>query len=242
MPGAHCVVHAAQVGQQPRGRQAQVAAATLRVGRRRVVADGPVAGPARRAVLAPEQKLDRVPARGDVRLAALLVGGHDDVRGDLRDATAVVDDACIGVARDVVDVRLVHRPGVDQPFGPVLRVVDRSAVEAKRLGDDVVVARGQPRLLGVLQPRRARGGDEGVDRPLHPGRAVDRRAVGAVDDRGVVGDDRGLGGPGRLLRVIVLAAAPRQRAGARQPDGQRPLEAHVSTPVVERAESALRST
>ena len=45
-----------------------------------------------------------------------------------------------GVALDVVDVRLVERPGVDQALGPGLLVVDRAAVEAERLGRPVVVA------------------------------------------------------------------------------------------------------
>ena len=131
------------------------------VGIGRVVGERPFAGAVRGEVLAPEQELDGVPTGGDVRLAALLVGLDDDVGGDLGVAGGVVDDAGRRVALDVVDVRLVHRPGVDLALGAVGGVVDRAVVEPERLGRAVVVAGGEPRVLGGAERRVGRVGDEG---------------------------------------------------------------------------------
>ena len=145
----------------------QVGGAALGVGRRGVVGDGPGAGAVVAQVLAPQQELDGVPAGGDVGLAALLVAATIAVGGDLGEAGGVVDDAGVRVALDVVDVGLVHRPGVDLALGPVVGVVDRAVVEAEGLGRAVVVAGGQPLLLGGLEGGVGRVGDEGVDGLLH---------------------------------------------------------------------------
>ena len=166
----------------------------------RVVGDRAVARPVRGQVLAPEQELDGVPARGDVRLAALLVERREQLGVDRRVGVGVVDDAGRGVALDVVDVRLVERPGVDQTLGPVCLVVDRPAVEAERLGEPVVVAGRQPRLLGGLQGLVGRVGEERIDRRIELGRRLQRRLVRRVHAGGVVVDDR--------LGVVVARRRP----------------------------------
>ena len=171
----------------------------------RVVGDRSGARPVRGQVLAPQQELDGVPAGGDVRLAALLVERREQVGVDRRVGVRVVDDAGGGVALDVVDVRLVERPGVDQAFGPVGLVVDRTAVEAERLGRAVVVARRQPRLLGGFQGLVGRIGDERIDRRVERGRRLQRRLVGGVHPVCVVVDDR--------LHVVIARPAQRRRAG-----------------------------
>src|SRR3546814_4724376 len=89
-----------------------------------------------------------MPAGGDVRLAALLVGGHEHIGGDLRHPGGVVDDAGGLVALDVVDVGLVEGPGVDLALGAAVRRVDRPVVEAERLGRTVEIATVEPGLLG----------------------------------------------------------------------------------------------
>ena len=104
-----------------------------------------------------------MPAGGDVGLAALLVGRHEHVGGDLGHAGGVVDDAGVGVALDVVDVGLVDRPGVDLALGAVVGVVDRAVVEAEDLGGPVEVAAVEPRLLGGLEGVLGGVGDEGVE-------------------------------------------------------------------------------
>ena len=101
-----------------------------------------------------------MPAGRDVGLAALLVGLDEDVGGDLGVAGGVVDDAGRRVAVDVVDVGLVHRPRVDLTLGAVVGVVDRAVVEAERLGRAVVVAGGEPRVLGGGEGRVGRVGEE----------------------------------------------------------------------------------
>ena len=161
------------------------------VGFRRVVGERPFAGALRGQVLTPEQELDGVPTGRDVRLATLFVGLDDDVDGDVGVAGGVVDDAGRRVAIDVVDVRLVHRPGVDLALGSVGGVVDRAVVEPERLGRAVVVASGEPRLLGGGEGRVGRVGEEGVDRSLHLGRRCDRGLIVGVDQIGVRGGDGG---------------------------------------------------
>ena len=108
------------------------------------------------------------------------------------------------VALDVVDVGLVERPGVDLTLRAGLLVVDRPAVEAERLGEAVVVAGGQPCLLGGLQRLLGRVGDEGLEGRGQLGRRGERCLVGGVDAGGVV-LDRFLLVVGR--RSVVVAAA-----------------------------------
>ena len=150
-----------------------------------------------------------MPTRGDVRFAALLVERGDQLGVDRRVGVGVVDDAGRRVALDVVDVDLVERPGVDQTFGAVLLVVDRTAVEAERLGQAVVVACRQPRLLGGFQRLVRRVGEERVDRRVQLGRRLERCLVGGVHPGGVVVDDR--------LGVVVARAGRAPPAG----DGDR---------------------
>ena len=132
-----------------------------------------------------------MPTRRDVRLAPLLVGLDEHVRGDLRVSGGVADDAGRGVAIHVVDIRFVHRPGVDLTLRAVVGVVDRPIVEAERLGRDVVVAGREPRLLGRADGRFARIGEERRDRGLHLRRGCDRRRVTGFDQVGIGGCDRG---------------------------------------------------
>ena len=107
-----------------------------------------VAGAVGVEVLAPQQELDRVPAGGDVLLAAALVQARQI---GLRDQhLAVVDDAAVGLALDVVDVGLVDRPGVDAALGTLV-VVDRATVEAKRLRLAVPLTCVEPRLARSAQ-------------------------------------------------------------------------------------------
>ena len=156
-------------------------------------------------VLAPEEELDGVPAGGDVGLAALLVGGHEHLGGDLGHARGVVDDAGLGVALDVVDVGLVERPGVDLALGPVIGVVDRAIVEAEGLGGAV-----QPRGRRARPAWRPRGSRRSGRRRTR--RCAACSASAAVDDVGVGGEDevgvgggRGLGRPRRRGRSCRLA-------------------------------------
>ena len=193
------------VDQQLRG-QLEVGRPPLGVGVGRVVGDRPFARAVGGQVLTPEQELDGVPTGRDVRLATLFVGLDDDVGGDLGVAGGVVDDAGRGVALDVVDVGLVHRPGVDLALGSVVGVVDRAVVEPERLGRAVVVAGGEPRVLGGRKGRVGRVGEEGLDRGLHLGRRRDRRLVAGVDQIGVRGGDGGqiVGGRSRRLRRAAV--------------------------------------
>ena len=104
-------------------------------------------------VLAPQQKLDGVVAEADVFLAALFVE-RQKVR--LRNRRlGIVDDAGARVALHVVDVTLIHRPGVELALRPV-GVVDGAAVESERFGFAVGDAGPLPGVLGGFERRGAR--------------------------------------------------------------------------------------
>ena len=179
----------------------EIGAAAVGVVGGRVVGDRSFARTVGGQVLAPEEELDGVPAGGDVGLAALLVERREQLGVDRRVGVGVVDDAGRRVALDVVDVGLVERPGVDQTFGSVSLVVDRTAVEAERLGQAVVVACRQPRLLGGLQRLVRRVGEERIDRGIEFGRRLERCLVRRVHSGGVVVDHR--------LGVVVARAGQR---------------------------------
>ena len=183
--GAPGVDHRLQVGEQQIGRDGEVLAAPIGVGGVDVVGHGTGAGAVLAEVLTPQEELDRVPAGGDVGLAARLVERRQQLGIDRGVGGRVVDDARLGIALDVVDVGLVHRPGVDEALGPVLLVVDRSTVEAERLGEPVVVAGVEPGLLGRLERGVAGSGHEGVDRLVHRRRRCQAGGVRGVDAVGV---------------------------------------------------------
>ena len=160
-----------------------------------------------------------MPARRDVGLAALLVERRDQLGVDRRVLVRVVDDAGGLVTLDVVDVRLVQRPRVDQALGARLVVVDRPAVEPERLGRPVVVTGGEPRLLRRRHRLVGGIGREGVDRGVQLGRRGERRLVRGVHAGGVLLDD--------LLLVVgarpVVAVPARGEADdPDQRDGGRP--------------------
>ena len=166
----------------------------------RVVGDRAFARGVGGEVLAPEQELDGVPTRRDVGFAALLVERGHQLGVDRRDrSSGSLITPARRVAVDVVDVRLVERPGVDQALRAGLGVVDRPAVEAERLGRSVVVACREPRLLRRLQRHVGRVGDEGVDRRVELLRRGQAGAVRAVHAGRVVLD-------GVLLQVGVGTA------------------------------------
>ena len=166
-------------------------------------------------VLAPEQELDGVPAGADVLFTAALVGLGQRGLGDFE--LGVVDHAGLGLARHVVHIGLVQRPGVDLAFRTFF-VVDRAAIEAEGLGLPVELARVQPGLARLVQAFGRRGGDEGGDGGLQVlGRGQGVGVIG-VHQRGVVRDHRlvvhrGCGGRGGHGRGGVGGQAGEQRAG-----------------------------
>jgi hypothetical protein len=103
-----------------------------------------------------------------------------------RVAREVVDDAAVGGALDVVDVDLVERPTVDPALEVVGLGVDRAAVEAKHLGDAVVLARGQPGDARGQQAGGRGGGQEGLDLGLHRLGGGQGVVVAGGDDLGIL--------------------------------------------------------
>ena len=207
--GSPGVDHVAEVVEQEFGDGGEVGGAAVGVGVDRVVLDGAGTGAVFVEVLAPEQEFDGVPAGGDVGFAALFVEVGEQLLGDLRVLVDHVDDAGAGVAGDVVDVGLVHGPGVELAFGAVLLVVDGSAVEAVGLGDAVVVAGGEPGALGGFEGVGGRVVEEGGDCAGHVGGGGEGSLVGGVDADGVVGDDVLLGDVG----VVVAGAGGEGQRG-----------------------------
>ena len=210
---------AGQVLEQEVARHGEIGEPAIGVGGLGVVGDRPGAGPVGGEVLAPQQELDRVPPRRDVGLAALFVERRDQLGIDRRVGVGIVDDAGRLVTLDVVDVRLVERPRVDQALRPGLLVVDRTAVEAERLGQPVVVTRRQPRLLGGFERLVGRIGGERVDGGVHLRGRGERCLVRGVHSGRVVLD--------HLLLVVgarpaVVTAAGGQAGRADQRDDGEP--------------------
>ena len=157
----------------------------------------------------------------------------------------------VGIALDVVDVRLVEGPGVDLALRPVVGVVDRAIVEAEGLGGSVHLAAREPGVLGRLEGLLGRVGDERLDGGLQLGGRLDGRVVGRDDlvgvgggggQRGLVGEPRGLValGGGRLLGsfvgVVVVGAGRDADERAGEDDGHQPSGEsvrHVGSPVRE---------
>ena len=110
------------------------------------------AGPVGTQVLSPQKKLNGVVSGADVFFAPLLVERHEGFPGNRR--VGVVDDTGSGVIQYVVDVALVHWPGVDKALRTV-SVVDRTAVETERLRLPVWNARPLPGTLGGFERRCA---------------------------------------------------------------------------------------
>ena len=160
-------------------------------------------------------------------LAALLVGRHEHVGGDLGHAGGVVDDAGGGVALDVVDVGLVERPGVDLALRPVVGVVDRAIVEAEGLGGPVQDTGVEPGLLGGREGVVGGVGDEGVDGRLQRLGRRGHVGVGREDEVGVGrgGREGGLVGEPALGRrgpwwwssAASSPSSPEQAAPRREP-------------------------
>ena len=176
--------HARQVVDQQLGHHLQVEAAAVGVGALAVhiVFKGAVARAGFGQVLAPEQKLDRMPAGGDVFFATALVLLGQVGLADLE--LGIVDKAGVGLAFDIVHIGLVHGPGIDLAFGAVL-VINRAAVEAEgfRLtveltGIEPAFARGFQALFGG---RRQEGGNGG----LHVARRGQAVAVVGIDQLAV---------------------------------------------------------
>ena len=134
-------------------------------------AQQPVAGPARhgqhRALRFDQQT---VRARRHVQRRQALPGDCN---------LAVVDDAGVWRIGHTVHVRLMHGPGVDAAFRALV-VVDRAAVEAEGLCLTVELARVQPRLVGCLQRRLRRCGEEFADGGMYPLRGLQRVVIAAL--------------------------------------------------------------
>ena len=173
------------------------------------------AGAGGRLVLAPQQELDGVVAGGDVGLAAVEVGGGQHGGVDGGEADGVVDDAGGGVAVDVVDVGLVHGPGVDAGLALVRRIVDGATVEPPRLGGAVRPARRDRRHPGGIERLLGRRRDERVDRAVQlAGRG--QRALGAEAGLGGVGVDHRLGLGGEVGAVIAAAGSGAHERGEQE--------------------------
>ena len=132
----------------------------------------------------------------------------------------VVDDAGVLVAFDVVDVGLVHGPGVDEPFGPVGLVVDRTAVEAEGLGEPVVGASIEPRSSRRSERVVGRLGQEGADGVAHCLSRLEAGGVGGVD-AGCVGLDD-LDVHVRAVSGLAPAAPARRACQQRRSGGHHP--------------------
>ena len=144
-------------------------------------------GPSSDSILTPEQELDGVVTRRDVLLAVELVDRREGLGGDL--LRGVVDDAGLGIVRDVVDVVFVERPRVEEALGTVVGIVDRAVVEPVHLGLEVRLARREPGLARRIQVGLARIGNERGELGVERLGRLERVRVAREHDFGV-GDAR----------------------------------------------------
>ena len=159
------------------------------------------------AILAPQQKLDRMPAARDVLFAAGFVLRGDQLGRDFRKALGIADDVetrrcVVAVELHGIDVVLIQWPAIDLRLGTV-GPVDRSGVEAKCFGVAVRNACFTPTLPCFLERLLAGMRDQLVDCPVQGLGGSKRVFVGGQYQISVCRHD----GSPRVVRWLAATAA-----------------------------------
>ena len=185
-PGRPRIRQTPQMNQQQIRRRSQVIRPPIGVGVVGIILRRTAAGAVFVQILPPEQELNRVPAGRNVLFPALFVQRLDQGGVNHRKLLRVVDNPRRRVARHIVDIGFVHRPGIQQPLRPILLVVNGAAVKPESLGRPVIVPSDQPSPLRRLQRRRRRIRQENVNGDIHRPRRRQTLAVQRINPVGVV--------------------------------------------------------